>query len=138
VIVDDLIDLMFSVDPLYRASPSAAFLMADSTLKFIRKIKTATTNEPIFLPASRPGQPDMLLGKPVIVSDDVAAMAANAKSIIFGDLSQYMIRDAAGVGVLRLQERFAEVGQVAFIAFLRTDGRAINAGALRYYQNSSS
>ena len=42
------------------------------------------------------------------------------------------------ITLLRLVERYAEYGQVGFICFARADGRAINAAALKYYQNSAT
>jgi HK97 family phage major capsid protein len=67
-------------------------------------------------------------------------MAANAKSILFGNFSNYLIRDVTGLAVLRLNERFAENGQVAFVAFERTDGRLVapTPGMMRWYQNSAT
>ncbi len=49
VIVDDLIDLVHSVDPAYRALGNCRFMMNDSSIKVIRKLKDST-GRPIFLP----------------------------------------------------------------------------------------
>ena len=62
------------------------------------------------------------MGYPVIINNDMAAMAAGAKSVLFGDLSKYIIRDVLGVTLLRLEERYADFHQVAFLAFARMDG----------------
>jgi hypothetical protein len=100
VIYDDLIDLQHSVDPAYRQPGNCRFMMNDASVKVIRKIKD-TTNRPIFVPGydndvpGKPGGvPDTLLGDPIQVNQDVAVMAANAKSILYGDFSFYTIRDA--------------------------------------------
>jgi HK97 family phage major capsid protein len=67
-------------------------------------------------------------------------MAANAKSILFGDFSNYLIREVMDFTVLRLVERYAEYLQVAFIGFQRVDGNLIIAGTnpIKYYQNSAT
>jgi HK97 family phage major capsid protein len=67
-------------------------------------------------------------------------MAANAKSILFGDFSNYVIRDALDVQIIRLNERFPDNLEVGFIAFQRTDGNLVNAGTnpIKYYQNSAT
>jgi len=140
VIYDDIIDLEHSIDPLYR--PNARYMMADSSLKVVKKIKDST-GRPIWLPGLASSLADKingptLNGYPYSINQDIAAMAANAKSMLFGDFSKYIVRDVMAITLLRLEERYAEVGQVGFIAFSRADGRAINANALKYYQNSAT
>jgi hypothetical protein len=51
-----------------------------------------------------------------------------AKSMLFGDFSKYIIRDVREVELRRLDERFAVLGQVAFLAFARADGDLLDAG----------
>lgn len=63
VIYDDLVDLIHSVDPAYRAD--ARFVMNDSSLKVIRKLKDAD-NRPLWEPSLQIGVPDTLLGYPII------------------------------------------------------------------------
>ena len=47
---------------------------------------------------------------------------------IFGALNKYLIRDVVGITLLRLDERYADFHQVAFLAFARADGNLLNAG----------
>jgi HK97 family phage major capsid protein len=140
VIYDDIIDLEHAIDPLYR--PNARYMMNDGSLKVVKKIKDST-GRPLWLPGLASSLSDKingptLNGYPYSINQDMAAMAANAKSILFGDFSKYIVRDVMDITLLRLEERYAEVGQVGFIAFNRADGRAINANALKYYQNSAT
>ena len=44
-------------------------------------------------------------------------MTISGKSLLFGDFSKYLIRDVKDFTLLRLDERFAEFLQVAFLAF---------------------
>src|SRR5690606_40696617 len=85
-------------------------------------------------------EPNTILGYPYVVNNDMPVMAADAKSILFGDFSNYFIRDVLGVQLLRLEERYADYLQVGFLAFSRHDGVLADAGAgpIRYYQNSST
>lgn len=139
IIYDDIVDLLHSVDPAYRRSPKAAFMCNDSMIKVIRKLKDAN-NLPLWEPSIKVGEPDSILGKRVIVNQDVAAPAASAKSLLFGDFSKYMIRDVKGVTVLRLNERYADAHQVGFLAFMRADGRIMDAGTdpIKHYANSAT
>lgn len=124
---DNLIDLMHSVDPAYRASPKCAWMMRDATIAAVRKLKD-TTNQYLWQPGLQGGDPDRLLGFPVVVNQDVAAVALSAKSVIFGDFSKYWIRDTLPFTLLRLDERYADAHQVGFLAFGRFDGDTIDAG----------
>lgn len=139
IIYDDIVDLLHSVDPAYRRSPKAAFMCSDSMIKVIHKLKDAN-NLPLWEPSIKVGEPDSILGKRVIVNQDVAAPAASAKSLLFGDFSKYMIRDVKGVTVLRLNERYADAHQVGFLAFMRADGRILDAGTdpIKHYANSAT
>lgn len=140
VIYDDLIDLIHSVNRAYRTG--ASFMMADSSVKVVRKIKD-TAGRPIWTPSYEGGitaaAPDMLLGYPVAINDDVAAMAANAKSIAFGDMKQYVIRDVMDVQVRRFDDSaFALNGQVGFCGWSRTGGNLLDTAAVKYYANSAT
>jgi HK97 family phage major capsid protein len=161
VIYDDLVDLVHSVDPAYRVgmpgvprqlivgdgvpTPRPMFMMHDSSLKIIRKLKD-TTGHPLWVgpgtyyPGFAGQAPDTILGYPYVINNDIAQMGVSAKSILFGDFSNYFIRDALDVMLIRLDERYADTLEVGFIAFQRTDGNLINAGTnpVKYYQNSAT
>ncbi|BBP99094.1 phage capsid protein [Burkholderia sp. SFA1] len=141
VIYDDLIDLEHSVDPIYRAG--AGYLMADSSLKVVRKIKD-TQGRPIFVPGYEQGNPggapDRLLGRPITIAQEMPAMAANAKSIAFGDFSKYIVREVMDLTMFRMTDSaFTLNGQVGFVAFNRQGGNLIDVGgAVKLYQNSAT
>ena len=137
VTFDSLIDLIASVDPAYRNERSA-FMLRDAALASVRKIKDSQ-NRPLWEPSMQGGTPDRVLGYPVLINQDMPAMAANAKSILFGDFkAAYVIRDVLGIQQLRLEERYADFLQVGFLAFLRTGARPQRAGAIRAYANSAT
>lgn len=137
VIYDDLFDLKHSVNRAYRSG--ARFMMADASVSIVSKLKE-TTGRPIWEPAVTAGAPDMLLGHPVTINDDVAAMAANAKSILFGNFSYYKIRDVNGSVIMRRfdDSAFALNGQVGYCGWMRTGGNLVDAAAVKYYANSAT
>ncbi len=137
VIYADLVDLLHSVDPEYRIN--ARWMFADSTLKALKKLVDGQSR-PLWSAGLAVREPDTILGYPYTINQSVAAMAANAKSILFGDFSKYKIRDVRGVTLLRLDERFADYHQVAFLAFSRHDGVLLDAGVapIKYYANSAT
>ena len=105
----------------------------------VSKLKD-TTGRPIWVPAITENAPDMLNGHPLVVNDDVAAMAANAKSIVFGDLSQYTIRDVSNSTSIRRfdDSAFALNGQVGFCGWTRSGGNLLDTAATKVYVNSAS
>ncbi len=138
---ESLVDLQHSVDPLYRRN--ARWMMADSTVKAIRKVLDGS-QRPVFVPGYETGvpggAPDTLLGQPIVINQDVAAMASDAKSIIYGDLSAYYIRDVMALEMFRFTDSaFTKKGQVGFLAWMRTGGNLIDVGgAVKHFANSTS
>jgi HK97 family phage major capsid protein len=137
VIYDDLVDLEHSVDPAYRGN--AQWMFHDTTLRALKKLKN-TQGEPLWLENLRGGAPATILGYPYVINQEMPVMAANAKSILFGDFSKYLIRDIVDVTILRLDERFADYHQVAFLAFSRHDGDLLDAGThpIKHYANPAT
>ncbi|SCX93927.1 phage major capsid protein, HK97 family [Nitrosospira sp. Nl5] len=137
VIYDDLVDLKHSVNRAYRKN--ARFMMNDLSVAVVSKLKD-TTGRPIWVPSVVVDAPDTLLGFPVAINDDVAVMAANAKSIAFGDLSKYTIRDIANTTVLRRfdDSAFALSNQVGFCGWTRSGGNLLDTAAVKLYVNSAT
>lgn len=137
VTYDDLIDLEHSVNSAYR-NERAVYMFADSVLAKLRKIKDADSR-PLWQPSVIAGTPSLLNGRPYVVNDDMPAMAASVKSILFGDFNAgYIVRDVSAVQVLRLTERYADFLQVGFLGFARADATPDDGAAIRAYQNSAT
>lgn len=125
-IYQNLVGIVHAVDIAYRRN--AKFMMNDAILAIFAGL-TDTTGRPIWSPSVAGGEPDRLLGYPVIVNNDMASTLANlTRSVVFGDLSSYYIREVRDVAVLSSRERFIDFHQVAFLAFGRYDGDLLNAG----------
>jgi HK97 family phage major capsid protein len=121
----DLVELEHSVDPLYRRG--AKFILNDSTLRKIKEILDKY-GRPLWVPGVAAGAPDTILGYPYSINNDMPTIAVNAKTVLFGAVDRYMIRRVKQLQVLRLVERFADYGQVAFLGFARYDGNLLDAG----------
>jgi HK97 family phage major capsid protein len=131
VTYDNIVDIIHSVDPAYRNN--ARFMFHDGALKMLKKVKILqysgdTAGVPLWQPSLVAGQPDLIHGYPYIINQSMTTPATGVKSILFGDFSKYIIRDVRDVTLLRLDERFAELHQVAFLAFARSDGDLLDAG----------
>lgn len=139
VIYADLVDLEHSVDPDYRTE--ARWMFADSTLKALKKITIGSSDSrPLWASGIAVREPDTILGYPYTINQAMPAMAASQKSILFGQLSKYKIRDVRDVTLLRLDERYADYHQVAFLAFSRHDGDLLDAGThpVKHYANPAN
>jgi HK97 family phage major capsid protein len=117
--------LKHSVNRAYRQN--AEWMFNDNTLLAIKKL-TDSNNRPLWSPGIAAGEPDRFDGDRYVVNDDMPDMAASAKPILYGDFSNYFIRDVLGIQLLRLSERYADYLQVGFIAFSRHDGLLADAG----------
>jgi HK97 family phage major capsid protein len=142
VTYDSLVDLQHSVDPAYRDLGNCRFMMNDDSVKVVKKIKD-TQGRPIFLPGYDPannGKLDTLLGHAIQVNQSVAVMAANAKSILFGDFQNYVIRDALDIQMMRFTDSaYATKGQVGFLAMMRSGGNLMDVGgSIKAYRNSAT
>lgn len=127
---EDLIDLEHSVDPAYRAN--AKYMFHDDMLKLIRKLKD-TSGRPIFVPGYEQGNPggapDRILNRQIVINQSVAAPAAAAVSIAFGDFSYYKIRDVMAVTLFRFTDSaYTKKGQVGFLAWMRSGGNLVDVG----------
>jgi HK97 family phage major capsid protein len=137
VIYDDLVDLKHSVNRAYRGN--ARFMLNDLSIAVVSKLKD-TTGRPIWETSLVQGTPDTLLGFGVVVNDDMATMAANAKSIAFGDFSKYFIRDVNNTTQIRRfdDSAFALNNQVGFCGWQRSGGNLLDVHAVKYYANSAT
>lgn len=127
-ISDGIIDLYHSIDPAYRGLPGTVFMLHDTNIAKIRKIKDSQ-NQYIWQPGFLQGTPDRMIGVPVVTNQDmVATWAAADEPILYGAFSKYIIRDVGTIRVRRLVELYALADVEAFIAFSRHDGNLLNAG----------
>lgn len=126
IAADEILDLIHSVDPSYRTG--AGFMLHDSILLHIRKLKDGN-GQYLWSQGINAGMPDRLGGYPITPNQHMqSSVATGTKTIVFGQLSKYKIRDVAGVRLVRLNERFADADQVGFLAFSRHDGHLLDAG----------
>jgi HK97 family phage major capsid protein len=74
-----------------------------------------------------------ILGYPLISTWDMPTAATSAKSLLFGDLSQFKIRFANQMTLVRQVEALATTGQVGFVATWRMDSNLADAGTHPVY-----
>lgn len=131
---NSLVNLKYSVNRLYRVG--AKWMMSDATLAALLQLKD-TAGRPLildYLTALQEDEPEKLLGQPIVVNNDMPNLGSAGSpltgngAILYGNFSNYWVRRVMAMVVLRLVERYADMGQVAFLAFMRADGRMVDAG----------
>ena len=132
----EITELMFSVDKAYRNNNSR-WMFHDGILKDIMKLDTSTSNysQPLWQPSFAAGQPDTILGHQYLINNDMAsAVATGEKVMLFGDMKKFKIRIVNGIVLKVLQERYAELDQVAWVGFSRFDSVVADSTAIKYLQ----
>jgi len=131
---EELIDLQHAVNAAYRRSPSCRWMFADTTLAAVRKLKDGEGRFLWTMGDVRVGAPDLILGKPYAVNDDVPAMATGARSVLFGDFSRYTVRKVGSPLIGTVRERFwPKVGMAGIIRF---DGELTDAAAVKHLKQA--
>jgi HK97 family phage major capsid protein len=141
---NDLVELQESVDEAYQKLGRGTFMMSQQARRDIRLIKD-TNGRPIFNPGYEVGvpggAPDMLLGAPLVINNQMAVPAPGAKSILFGDFQYYIIRDAMQIQLFRFADSpYIKKGQIGFLAWMRSGGNYIDAGggAIKHFQHGAA
>lgn len=127
ITADEIIDLLHSIDPAYRRDPSFGVMMHDAVLAYVRKLKDGQGQ--YLFQAATDGGSDRVHGAKVAINQNMASSVATAaKTILAGAFKKFKIRDVKSVRIKRLDERYADKDQVAFIGFARSDSRLLDAG----------
>ena len=127
---DEIIDLLHSVDPAYRASPKARWQFNDTTLAQIRKLKDGNGQYIWSMGNIQTGEPGTLLGFRYSVNQACASAATGTKPIIFGDHSKYYVRKVGSpvIGVRR-EYYWPNIGLAGIV---RLDGDLIQTSAVKH------
>lgn len=128
---DNLIDLEHSIDPAYREN--ARYVLSDGALKILRKLKDAD-GRPIWNPVPVAGFPATINGFPYTLDNSMAAPAAAARTIVFGDINAgYLVRQVQGIQLVTMRERYADYLQNGYFAYSRFDAKVDNTAAVRAF-----
>ncbi|MGP4092776.1 phage major capsid protein, partial [Streptomyces sp. KR55] len=139
---DLLYDLYGSVAEPYVMQPAAGWLLRNATLTSIRKLKTASAGEIVggdFVTEGPAGASGAMIGKPAFIDPFVPAMAASAKSVLFGDWSRYFVRMVNGIRFERSDDYAFNSDLVTFRALLRADAALVDTtGAIKWFAHSAT
>jgi HK97 family phage major capsid protein len=127
----EILDLVHSVDVAYRNSPSCAMVMHDSVWLYVRKL-VDSDGLPLFQENYRNVGEIRIHGFPVVIHNSMdSTVASTKKTIVFGDLSKFVIRDVSDIRIQRLDELYAANGTVGFLGWFRSDSKILHSGAIK-------
>lgn len=122
---NDLIALEHAVDPTYRRG--AKYIIHDNTLKTIKQLLDKY-GRPLWVPGIAVNAPDTILGYEYVINQSMPQISAGNTTMLFGALQKFIMRKVRDLSVLRLDERFADYGEVAYIGFSRIDSQLVDSG----------
>jgi len=134
IVADDILDLIYSVDASYRNKPGFGLMAHDNIIAAVRALGIGSSNDfPIFIPSMEAGQPDRIFGVPVYVNNDMqSSIATGTKTMVAADFSKFVVRNAGGIQMLRLNERFADELEVGFVSWKRSDSKVLDTRAVKH------
>jgi len=136
VTADGLIDFYYSLPDFYRNKSS--WMMNGTTLAAVRKLKDGQ-GQYLWQPGIAAGQPETILGRPVVEAVDMPNVGAGFYPIALGDFKQaYRIYDRVAMTLLRDPYTMATKGLVRFHARRRVGAGVVKAEALRKLKIATS
>ena len=132
---DGLKQLQYRVASRFRSN--GAYYASNDAAEAIALLKDTTSNY-LWQPSVRAGEPDTLFGKGFYTLEGLPSMTATTgivePSVIYGDAALgYLIADRQRITVQRLDERYAELGLVAFLFRMRVGGDVMRPAAFAKY-----
>lgn len=131
---DKLVELVHTLRAPYRQG--AAWVMNSATLAAIRKFKTVD-GAFIWQAGLASGQPDTLLGYPVVEAEDMPDIGNNSLAVAFGNFKAgYLIAERTETRILR--DPYSNKPYVQFYATKRLGGCVSNSEAIKLLKFSAT
>jgi HK97 family phage major capsid protein len=126
---DALIGMIYSLPAYYRNR--GTFLLNGNTLAVIRKLKDST-GQYLWQPSYQAGQPETILGRPVVEAVDMDDVSAATFPVLFGDVATaYRIIDRIDLSVLVNPYLLATNSTTRFHASRRVGGGVVQPNAVK-------
>ena len=128
--LDDIIELIYSVGQQYRSHEKSVLVMSNGAYQQLRMIQNLEGKR-IWMKNLRDGEPYTLFGHRVFISNCLPDPEPGNITPFFGDFNWFWIAERGKRIIKRLEERFADSGQVAFITYERVDGVLVLPDAVK-------
>lgn len=131
---DKLLTVVYSMKSQYLSN--AAWAMNRGTAAAVRQLKSGS-GDYAWQPSGQAGQPDRLFGYPVILAEEMPAVASNACAIAFGNFERGYTR-VERPGIKLLVDPYTSKPDVLLYCYRRTGGRPANSEAIKLLKFSVS
>lgn len=134
---DEILDLEHSVDPAYRNGPMVRYMLNDSTLLAVRKLKDGDGNYLWQMGNVQAGIPSTINGRPYSINQAMDSLAAAKKVMLFGDFSKYYVRKVGAplIGAIQDKDFWPGFGVAGYIRF---DGELADTAAVKHMITAAS
>ena len=134
---ENLVDLAYSVAGDQRSR--YGFMTSTTALAAIRKIKDGAGNY-VFTPSISVDGRDFLLGTPIYENAAMPAVAATAasKSIVYGKLDDFIVRQAGGIQVSTSTDYAFNQDVTSFRITWRGDSNLGATGSVKYFRGGTA
>jgi HK97 family phage major capsid protein len=128
---DEILDLEHSVDPAYRSGPQVRYMLNDSTLLAVRKLKDGDGNYLWQMGNVQAGIPSTINGRPYSINQAMDSLATGNKVMAFGDMSKYYVRKVGAplIGAIQDKDFWPGFGVAGYIRF---DGELADTAAVKH------
>jgi HK97 family phage major capsid protein len=133
----DIVNLFYALAAPYRTAPGAAWQVSNTALAKIRKF-TDTNGTFLWQPGLNGGQADRLMGAPIYENPHMAAVASASKSVAFGDMAAYHVREVNGMRVEQSRDFLFATDQVALKVVWRLDGDLPDVNAIKFLVSANA
>lgn len=132
---DQMITLMYDLPAAYRNN--GTWMMNGTTLGIVRTLKDGD-GRMLWQPSFQAGQPETILGRPVIEAVDMPDLESGSFPILYGDFSAYRIVDRLAMSILSDPYTQARKGVTRMHATRRVGGRVLQAARFRKLKMATS
>ena len=127
---DKVMALFHSLDPRFREK--AVWVMNDATALALRSVKDAEGNL-LWAPSA-----EKLLGKTVIICNEMPHIGSGNKPIAFGDFSYYWIMERVPFAIRPLTEKYMMSQYRGYVGYEHLDGKLIRPEAIKVIKINQS
>jgi HK97 family phage major capsid protein len=131
---DNLIDLLHSVDSAVAARPATALQMNRASLGVLRKLKDGDGRYLFEYGAA--GEP-RVLGERVVENPFAPAIGSATKSVIYGDMSSYHVRQVGGIEVARSDDFAFDTDEVVWRVSVRIWGDLGQSANVKFFRGAA-
>lgn len=131
---DEMYDIKYTLKAGYRAA--SRWVMNSLTLAAFAKVRD-NDGQYLLQPAVTADTPDVMLGSPVTIAEDMPDIASDSFPVAFGDFNRgYLIADRVGMGIVR--DNVTKPGYIRYIMFKRVGGKLKDTNAIKLLKVATS